>query len=233
MLLVSVRNADEAEAALAGGADWIDLKEPSAGPLGAVPVTTATAIVDRVAGRRPVSAALGELTNWWASPAQQLLEVPGISTYKLGLAGCAARSSWQTDWVRAEAEVFAARKSLVAVAYADWQRAQAPEPKEIVSLAERTSCRYFLLDTFDKQSANTLEQLGATELRNILNFAHCASLRTVLAGRITLETVGQLPTNCIDIVAVRGGVCPQDRTGALDPHLVTEFRQALLEYWKR
>ena len=33
-LLVSVRSADEAEAAIAGGADVIDVKEPSHGPLG-------------------------------------------------------------------------------------------------------------------------------------------------------------------------------------------------------
>ena len=35
-LLVSVRNSREAIDALAGGADWIDLKEPANGTLGAV-----------------------------------------------------------------------------------------------------------------------------------------------------------------------------------------------------
>ena len=37
-LLVSVANADEAAAALAGGADIIDAKDPAAGPLGAVEI---------------------------------------------------------------------------------------------------------------------------------------------------------------------------------------------------
>ena len=78
-LLVSVRSAEEAEAALIGGADWIDLKEPSAGPLAAVGVEVAKQVVDCVAGRRPISAALGELIEWLDSPAQQLLEVEGIS----------------------------------------------------------------------------------------------------------------------------------------------------------
>jgi uncharacterized protein (UPF0264 family) len=37
-LLVSVANGDEAAAALAGGADIIDAKDPAAGPLGAVTI---------------------------------------------------------------------------------------------------------------------------------------------------------------------------------------------------
>ncbi|MEX0885938.1 MAG: (5-formylfuran-3-yl)methyl phosphate synthase, partial [Phycisphaeraceae bacterium] len=39
-LLVSVRNVAEARAAMAGGADVIDIKEPAAGALGAASPTT-------------------------------------------------------------------------------------------------------------------------------------------------------------------------------------------------
>jgi uncharacterized protein (UPF0264 family) len=53
-LLVSVRDAAEAVEALAGGADWIDLKEPQRGPLGAVDAVTARDVVHVVAGRVPV-----------------------------------------------------------------------------------------------------------------------------------------------------------------------------------
>ena len=58
-LLVSVRDADEAEEALAGGADWIDLKEPLDGPLGAVSTARAREVVQCVTGRAPTSAAAG------------------------------------------------------------------------------------------------------------------------------------------------------------------------------
>ena len=60
-LLVSVRSTAEAEAALRGGADIIDIKEPARGPLGMAPPEVCGSIVQRVAGRAPVSAALGEL----------------------------------------------------------------------------------------------------------------------------------------------------------------------------
>src|SRR5690242_4202542 len=62
-LLVSVRSPAEAVAALEGGAALIDVKEPSRGPLGRADEDTITAIVQTVAGRRPVSVALGELLD--------------------------------------------------------------------------------------------------------------------------------------------------------------------------
>src|SRR5579885_2345804 len=60
-LLVSVADAREARAALAGGADVIDAKDPRRGALGPVAPDVLAAICGAVAGRRPVSAALGDL----------------------------------------------------------------------------------------------------------------------------------------------------------------------------
>src|SRR5262249_54204912 len=60
-LLVSVRSAAEAVSALDGGADIIDIKEPERGSLGRADNATMTAILDAVSGRKPVSAACGEL----------------------------------------------------------------------------------------------------------------------------------------------------------------------------
>ena len=62
-LLVSVTDAGEARAALAGGADVIDAKNPRRGSLGAVTPRTLRAICAAVNGRRPVSAALGDAAD--------------------------------------------------------------------------------------------------------------------------------------------------------------------------
>src|SRR5689334_5200023 len=59
-MLASVTGPDEAEIALAGGADIIDLKDPTKGALGAVPAACIRSTVARVGGRRPVSAVAGE-----------------------------------------------------------------------------------------------------------------------------------------------------------------------------
>ena len=42
----------------------MDIKEPARGPLGAADVDLVEQIIAEVAGRRPVSAALGELLDW-------------------------------------------------------------------------------------------------------------------------------------------------------------------------
>jgi uncharacterized protein (UPF0264 family) len=231
-LLVSVRDVAEAKAALSGGADWIDLKEPLTGPLGAVTVETARAVVDHVADRRPISAALGELVDWPSSPARGLLDVPGIAAVKLGLASCADCESWSDRWLSAAREIEKVGKTLVAVVYADWQGTRAPAPDEILALAQQARCQYVLVDTFDKRSGDTLDCLGDAELRGILGSARRASLRTVVAGGITRSKISQLPKNSIDVVAVRGGVCPRDRAGRIEERLVAEFRQALATGWQ-
>ena len=226
-LLVSVRDVDEAQAVLEGGADWIDLKEPADGPLGAVGKTKAQEVVEYVAGRRPVSAALGEFIAWQTSAIQELLELPGIEYMKLGLAGCVNLEGWSTQWLAAERTVRQAEKSLVAVVYADWQTASSPHPELIVKLAQQSSCKYLLIDTFDKSAAGTLGCLGQTGLCRLLRIAKQAALRTVVAGGFTLTDLPQLGTAPVDMIAVRGAVCKGDRRGRVDTRLVAQFCKAL------
>src|SRR3954454_23697054 len=90
-LLVSVRSAAEALAALAGGADVIDVKEPNRGSLGAADDDTIAAVVEAVAGRAFVSAAFGELVELSASSNgdRRRALVAGVSLFKVGLAQCA------------------------------------------------------------------------------------------------------------------------------------------------
>src|SRR5260370_35134030 len=58
-LLVSVRSAAEAGAALEGGSGMIDVKEPASGPLGTAPVAVTADVLCPVSGRVPVSQAAG------------------------------------------------------------------------------------------------------------------------------------------------------------------------------
>src|SRR5262245_14847126 len=89
-LLVSVRSAAAAEIALASGAAVIDVKGPARGALGRADDHVIRDVVQCVAGRAPVSAALGELRDLTTD-----LSIPsGIAFIKLGLAGC-AREDWR------------------------------------------------------------------------------------------------------------------------------------------
>ncbi len=59
-MLASVRTLDEALFALEGGADFIDLKEPSQGALDHAAVRVC---VHAIGGRRPVSATMGDIVS--------------------------------------------------------------------------------------------------------------------------------------------------------------------------
>lgn len=95
-LLVSVRDSAEAAIALDAGADIIDVKEPNLGSLGFAGSETVQAVVDLVDGRCPVSAALGECTDWlndegvWSAVATAPVFPGPLSFVKLGLHGMLA-----------------------------------------------------------------------------------------------------------------------------------------------
>ncbi|MEO2015079.1 MAG: (5-formylfuran-3-yl)methyl phosphate synthase [Fuerstiella sp.] len=106
-LLVSVRNSQEAMIAADGGADIIDVKEPDSGSLGFAGAATIRDVVDAVADRVPVSAALGECLDWSTGDmAIDTLRFDGkrrsLSYVKLGLAGLLSTTAgdlWVDEWL--------------------------------------------------------------------------------------------------------------------------------------
>src|SRR5689334_20772542 len=126
-LLVSVRSAAEARLALMHGAALIDIKEPARGSLGRADDAVIATVVDEVAGRCPVSAALGELRDFRVLP----WGWEPLSFVKWGLSDCAG-TNWQRVLIR-HSERLGSR--VVTVAYADAERAQAPPVEEVVAFA--------------------------------------------------------------------------------------------------
>jgi uncharacterized protein (UPF0264 family) len=225
-LLVSVRNASEALDVMAAGANWIDLKEPLLGPLGAVTSAVAREVASHVGGRRPLSAALGELVDWQKSGSKALLAIEGISVVKLGLAKCAG-SDWQRQWLDLFGEIQVAGKQLVAVIYADWQDAGAPEPENVLECAKQAGIEYLLVDTWNKLGPSTLQILGVKNLCNILLSARRSGIKTVLAGKISCDELSILSPLPVDVVAVRGAVCSAGRDSCLEARLVKQFHDLL------
>ena len=151
-LLVSVRSVEEAQAALAGGAALIDVKEPAHGSLGRADDSTIAAVVRFSAGRRPVSAALGELSKPLSLPR------PGLAFVKWGLANLGRQPGWQQALASAiqEVEQIDSACRVVTVAYADEDRSQAPPVEEVLSFAVQRPGSVLLLDTFSKVRGRSL-----------------------------------------------------------------------------
>src|SRR2546428_5082436 len=87
-LLISVAGPAEARAALRGGADVIDAKDPRRGALGPVSLQRLAAIRAAVAGARPLSAALGDAASEEALAGAVAGAVAvGVAFVKVGFAG--------------------------------------------------------------------------------------------------------------------------------------------------
>jgi (5-formylfuran-3-yl)methyl phosphate synthase len=219
-LLISVRDAAEAQDAFAAGADLIDIKEPKAGSLGAATPETIAEIVRVVAGRRPVSVALGELATGLIDLHELDLE---IQFAKVGLAGCAQQRSWSADWQSALSELPSSAKP-VAVVYADCERAVSPSPFEIIDHGQRLGCRVMLVDTFDKRGPGLLGLWTLAELKRTIAAARAAEMLIVIGGQIIDRDLPALLPLLPDYIAVRGAVCRNGRTAHLDPARVRQFK---------
>jgi uncharacterized protein (UPF0264 family) len=222
-LLVSVRSVAEAEAAAAGGAALIDVKEPAAGSLGRAADETIAAVIAWADGRRPVSAALGELRD---NPAP--VACAGLSYAKWGLAGCGGRGDWCRELAGAARRLQQADPEckLVPVAYADWQRAQAPSPKDVCQFTGAHACGAMLIDTWQKDGTTLLDWLRLDE---VMHLCWTAPVPVALAGSLGPNEVQALLPARPAWFAVRGAVCGGGRGGTVErervARLVTLLRQ--------
>jgi uncharacterized protein (UPF0264 family) len=228
-LLVSVRDAAEALVAADAGVDLIDIKEPRRGSLGAAVPDDIREIAAVIAGRAPLSVALGELADWDdSSPSlmRAISQAPAIRFAKLGLAGLGAERDWQTRWRNAWTGL-PAGMGRVAVAYADWRRAKAPTPTAILRAAERHDCKAVLVDTFDKHSGTLVDLWPLEQLSRWVRTIQRAGLIAVVAGSLARGTIGAVAALDPDYVAVRGGVCRGGRDGTICPHCICSLRRAI------
>lgn len=219
-LLVSVRSADEARAALAGGADVIDVKEPTRGPLGAADADVVREVLAAVAGRVPVSAALGEFASWRHRP------LPGgLDFVKWGMAG---RPEPLTDVVGAIRKSIYARHPVL-VAYADHDRASGPDPESLVDHAVRFRFPAFLFDTAVKDGSNLLDWIAPAALARMRFVLADAGVKVALAGSLDEAAIRKLAPLVPDWFAVRGAVCVGGRNGPVSADQVRHLRAVILE----
>jgi uncharacterized protein (UPF0264 family) len=213
-LLVSVRSVGEAEAAFDGGAALIDVKEPSRGSLGRPDESTVRAVIQWVAGRRQVSAALGELIE-----APSPFPAAGLCYAKWGLAGCRRQATWGRDLAAARQRLQRLNPGCrpVAVAYADWRRADSPSPAHLCELAREEAFGALLLDTWAKDGTTLLDWLSPPAVGELC--ARCRERRVsvALAGSLGPEQIQTLLPSQPDWFAVRGAVCQDGRrSSAID-----------------
>jgi len=242
-VLVSVRNAEEARLLLASDVtEIVDLKEPLLGSLGCPGFSVAKEFSEQIeifrnsrlaqldAGALVTSIALGEVWECpvWpgasADEAREVLKRFDFAKFGLSKKGNCEHGNWVDRWKAAFDQV-PENVSRVAVAYADWERADSPPPTEVVKSAAEVTASVLLVDTFDK-GTGLVDLMSTSEIASLVEVGREAGLKVALAGSLTIEQAISLRMTC-DIVAVRGAICGQDRKSAIDPERLLEFRTAM------
>ena len=225
-LLVSVRAAAEVPAALEGGADLIDVKEPLKGPLAPAEAEVVAAVIDAVDGKVPVSAALGEWSPNAITEAHWHLELP-LQYVKWGLAGYAPTPGWGEDLLDTRRELPIGTE-MVAVAYADWERAKSVPPAEVAKFAKRFRFKAFLLDTWGKDGKTLLDFMTAKEVAALVDGLTRVYTTVSVGGSLRPEQLKQLKGTVPDYFAVRTSVCAAGkRDGVIDATRVKKWKEML------
>lgn len=222
-LLVSVRSVSEAIFAERGGASIIDVKEPSRGPLGMADPEVWRAIRNAVRETIPVSVALGELADWIGREPLPRAAFDGLAFRKIGLARSGAR--WAQEWATLR-ESLGEGPAWIAVIYADWERAKAPDPDSILQEARLADCAGVLIDTWDKTRSTPLDPRWVARVRRIRGEVGIVAL----AGGLDESTISELRPFEPDFFAVRGAACDHnDRLGQVSSERVAALVRACNE----
>jgi (5-formylfuran-3-yl)methyl phosphate synthase len=228
-LLISVRDAAEAQRAVRGGANWIDVKEPQEGPLGMANPSAIEAVVRSVAARCPVSVALGELRDWSGQHRRAFRLPASVCRAKVGLSGCGALPDWPEQW-NDLARGLPSGAGLVAVQYADWQACGAPSPEQLLAVAARFACRGWLIDTYQKSAASLFEHVLPGVLEGWIATARKLGMTTVVAGGLQPRDCRRVRRAGADVIAFRGAACTGHcRTSSVSLRRVVELRRNLDE----
>lgn len=218
-LLVSVRDVDEALVAAAAGADFVDLKEPRAGALGALPLATIAAVVAALRVRHPdrlVSATVGD-------PADAPLETL--------LARVAATAACGIDYVKVGlrpgehatlAALAGCRATVVPVFVADQGLDAA-----LIDAACAAPFPALMLDTEGKLGSSLLDRCGDDELLGFIARARAAGKLAGLAGALRADELPRLARLAPDFAGFRSAVCEGGRTGALSAARLQALRRSL------
>jgi uncharacterized protein (UPF0264 family) len=127
----------------------------------------------------------------------------GITYRKLGLAGTDIR--WRSDWHALRCRLDDGNgPAWIAVIYADWQAARAPDPESILELAIATDCvAGVLVDTWDKTRPIDLHERWVSLSQRVRQ----AGKLMAMAGGLDRRSIATMGPFAPDIVAVRGAAC--------------------------
>ncbi len=223
-LLVSVRSAAEAETALAGGADIVDVKEPRRGAMGPADPSVWKEILAAVGGHVPVSAALGELNS--DEICEYASHAAGFAYAKVGLCDWQRRGDFAAKWLQVR-HALPPDVCAVQVVYADDEAGGCKDffAAGVAALTSASQSSLLVIDTFRKDRGNLLDLVSVQTLRDLNHRASQYKVRLVLAGSLNGNAIERLL--CLEpaYFGIRGAACAGGRDGTIDLACVKSLAQ--------
>lgn len=222
--LASTRDLAEAKVALLSGADWIDMKEPRTGALGAVAPGEVARVVTWIRGvarNIPVSATIGDC---WDTPSGMPERVAALAEtavpyVKIGV--YAAQPG--RDLLRAISRCCECGPAIILVCFAE-----APPDAASIAACAATGIHGMMLDTADKHGGSLTTILASAQIAEFVDNVQSRSLLCGLAGSLTLEDIPPLLALGADYLGFRGALCEADgRTGMVTSKAVARIRQGI------
>jgi len=230
MLMVSVQNLHEANEAVAGGADIVDVKNLREMVVG----SNFPPVIREVRGAFPkqihVSVTLGVVPNQAGTVALAVYGAGalGATSVKVGFV--------QSDYATALRILRESRRALegfdtklIAATFADSSLYEGIDPKLVVQLAKESHSDGMLIDTLVKDGRNLFDFLDEATLKDPVIEGKELGMSTALSGALQLSNLNTLVRINPDIAGVRGAVCTRgDReSGAVDSAAVARLKDEI------
>ncbi len=221
-MLASVRNLEEAELVYHGGADIIDLKEPSEGALGAAPLSEIHRVVDDLWEKCVVSATIGDLPADPAKINEKVIQTAetGVDYVKVGMFSERHIESCLPNLI------YCANKGIavIAVFFADMDF----DIDFAIATAADARLKGVMLDTAHKGSGGLLTHKNIMQLEYFVNRAKQKGLITGLAGALSTKDISTLLNVSPDYVGFRTALCDSNiRAGSLNEQAIQSVRASI------
>jgi len=230
-LMISVVSSEEASAALSGGAEILDVKNPAEGSLGA----NFPHIIREIRALAPeavrVSAAIGDMPHLPGTAALAALGAASckVDYVKVGLLG--PKNPDQAIYLLKAVKQALGEfpdTAIIAAGYADAQRAGTLDPSLLPRIARRAGMAGCLLDTYIKDGRHLFDFLDTNTLHAMAEEMHSSGMLFAIAGSLHAEDLPVARDLGADIVGVRTAVCRDNqRTSRLDPERVRALHRII------
>ena len=225
LLLISVTSLDEARIALENGADLIDLKNPNAGALGALPVNVVQSVVAYVKQINPenmTSATIGDVPmqpDLLCDSVTKVLET-NVDYIKVGFFEA---EDYQAS-LNALSHFTQLGAKLIAVLFVEKKY-----PIGLIATIKQAGFVGVMLDTAEKNGRSLLTNVDEIGLLAFAKNAADNGLFFGLAGSLKSQHIAQLNKLNPTYLGFRGGVCQNNqRTSLISPEKIRQIKKMLI-----